>query len=954
MSAIPGSTSLGPFVQRFCKEPTGIITAFSDSLLPLCQSYVPENTFVEVLPFGEVSSRFLSMCGEECLPIAQSGHMEAAIAHACKSLLEESPFFAGRNFPGIHKAIARTLKELQEWGIDEQAMIDLASPAEPRLASKLQSLRAIDREVRAILRDLGRQTHAEHLVGCFDAVLDSEGIAKRLLVFAGSDPHPLRTTWLKWLVTQGFEITVVVDRHAENAAIFQGAKTIVAQLGIEPQEVGQGNRLLNSLFSDGPKPGAPVEIAIVSAADPLAEAEWALRGCLEEESCGIFVRDLESYAPLIESSAKRLGVHIQMSRRAPLLTNAFARLTLSAIQFCASNDVRTISPILRSSYVGLKGTAAASVTSAIKDAHRMRVLQWETLTDWAQKNEETLPWLGQVLEWRKEALGANCALAEWAGRLRMLVHVLPWQENLSEGYAAQRDTRAQSQIQRVLANHASVDRVTDAVGISLGEFARICARLWEDADVSIPPTEAGVLVSADAASLSQVETLFVMGMLEGVFPRRRSEDPILTDEERTKISELREGQIPLLDSHDTAAAERDEFYRVCAAARRRIVFSYPVADDQRDNIPAFYLETIKDVSKADKDRKETEDTEDHPRSELAPPREKCVALADIALRASLDGPRAAPLEIKIETEEARARLIPVEEAGFTPNHLRDVLQCPFNYVSRHRLKLNVNRRPTRWSALRNLPQEAGLPTNPSREGAEAAMIGALDARLDLLYSEVPEWEMQLLRAGGRRLIREWVHREFRARETWPKNEGSVRVGVEFGKPGLLDTMPKGVKLNGYVSAMSQIDRTKVAHIYGSDVTEPNEMTETEKLYLGLHFLALYEQGMEGALEIESMGGKRTLLLLTRAGTRPLPSQVKDGLQVVDLSTADDPVISKRMFFEEVKRSLTEALARIRRGSLDTIAGDHCDWCDYGELCRRSKGFSEEESRFGPDWVFDDV
>ena len=53
----------------------------------------------------------------------------------------------------------------------------------------------------------------------------------------------------------------------------------------------------------------------------------------------------------------------------------------------------------------------------------------------------------------------------------------------------------------------------------------------------------------------------LQGMLEGVFPRRRSEDPILTDLERAEISLYLETR-PLPDSHREARRERDQFYRL--------------------------------------------------------------------------------------------------------------------------------------------------------------------------------------------------------------------------------------------------------------------------------------------------------------------------------------------------------------------------------------------------------
>ena len=553
------------------------------------------------------------------------------------------------------------------------------------------------------------------------------------------------------------------------------------------------------------------------------------------------------------------------------------------------------------------------------------------------------------MAWRKESLESSATIAEWTERLRTLIGVLPWHETLSaaDSYSSDRDRRAQNQLQRVLASFATVDQAIDPMPMTLSRFVDVCERIWEAADVSIPMNDFGVTVASNTDILGPVQSLHVLGMLEGVFPRRRSEDPILTDDERSEISDLRPDWPKLQTSVDIARAERDEFYRVCAAPQARIVFSYPLTDDERDNIPAYYLDKVEEALG-------TVPKLDHPRSSLAPVLDKCESAADLALREAMDGGREQPLPLELKTQEGRDTLIPAPATAFRPEELRDALICPFMEVSRYRLKLRPKRRGARWYALRKLPQAATLPTQMNMAQAESALIQALDAELDSMYSDVPEWEMQLLSSGGRRLIRDWVKREFASREHWAKDSGSTLMNVGFGTHGLRDTLPGGVRIAGVVPAFSRMDNTSVLHLYGGGVKDPSELTDPEKLFLGIHFLALHEKGREGALEIDGTGSKRSLYLLSRSGTRPVTAQVRDGLEVKDLSTTDDPALSKQIFFDAVKAALRKAVGRIQEGQIDATKGDHCEMCDYGELCRRSKGFGEEDSPFGLDEETGDV
>jgi hypothetical protein len=161
-------------------------------------------------------------------------------------------------------------------------------------------------------------------------------------------------------------------------------------------------------------------------------------------------------------------------------------------------------------------------------------------------------------------------------------------------------------------------------------------------------------------------------------------------------------------------------------------------------------------------------------------------------------------------------------------------------------------------------------------------------------------------------------------------------------------MPGGVKILGVVPAVSRMGSTTIIHLYGGGPADAAKLTDPERLYLGLHFLAAHQQGYEAALEIEGTGSKRTMYLLHRAGTRAIANNVQVGLEVKDLATEDDPAASKAEFYREVKRTLRTARGRIQEGRIDAVRGEQCDRCDFGELCRRSLAFGEEDSPFGLD------
>lgn len=943
-SVIPGSVQLGPMVMNFARKGEGIVTAFSDAVMPLLRSWIDEDSDLEVLPFGAVVSRYLDLSGEEPYRLPQKGHQLAALAYACDELPDDSPFRTSARFPGFHQAVAETLGELHAWGLDADELSKLAADSSSRLRDKLVSLASLDRDASKVLESLGCMIHTNQLRLAMEAIPDFDDASRRLLVVAGADLHPLRCRWLRGLISQGVEITVVVERHATGGEVFRGVGQICQELGVQPEPVGDANRLLRDLFAHEPTSQGPnVEVVIASAADPLAEAEWALRECADSPSrSGIFVRDLVSYAPLLEAAAKRLSVPLALNRRAPLLTNAFARLTLAVLGFCASDDVRKLDAVLNSSYLGLSQTVRRGVESGLKDSHRMKGQQWDYLAVWADAHTGELPWLTGVLNWRKEAMAASVSLEEWLGRIRSLVDLLPWHSAMAEpvtGYATERDNRAQTVLQSTLAQQASIERATHQRSYPFRRFVERCREVWTNADVSVPGAEIGVRVYSDASAIGDVDRLCVLGMLEGVFPRRRTEDPILTDDERQEISAKRPDWPALPVSQDRADAERDEFYRMCAAARSRIVFSYPLTADDRDNIPAFYLSMV-EAATGNVQRI------DHPRPELAPLADLCLLPADRELRQALEADREWPNLPQLVTEAAKMALRPGASDRFEFNELRDALRCPFKYAARYRMKLHAHRSAERWWALDRLPQRVGLAGLPDRSTAVEALTKALEAELDLIYPEIDHWEMQLLQAGGLRLIQEWVDREFTARALWPKEEGSTLLNTGLGRHGIRNEMPGGVPVQGNVPALSRVGNVRVAHLYGSTPTE-GKIEEDEQLYYGLHFLALHEPGSESALEIEGRR-KRTLVVLARSAVANFVGSRENQLEIVNLGNGDDPSVAKKVFYMEVRKLLGQVMDRIQKPSIDPHRSAHCERCNYGELCRRSSQFSEEDSPFGED------
>ena len=930
-----------------------MVTSVSDARYRTLARLLPGCTD-SVRLFGDVVGESITKAGGRKLILAQAGHVAAAVEGACADLPEDSVYRAASVFPGTHRRISSTLSELRDWGFDADAMLSATENLEAELANKMRSLAFIERGVSDSLRSIARERNPDRITTalCLEGGRTDMG---RLLVLVGSELAANQAEWLCWAVEAGVSLTLVLERGSQDS--LDKVEALLRKLGAKSEELGTPNRLQANLFGGHEKvknPAEDIEVQIVSSAEPLAECEWILRAVARELDSGaepgdlcIFCRDQEGYVPLLEASALRFGIPISCSRHLPLMSNSFARLTLDVLEFCAGDDVRALGKVLRSTYLGLDADARSMADEAVKSAFAGREDQWKILDAWASEHEEQFPWLSSLLRWRTSHLKAPAPLTTWCERL-LEFGQQPWHAEAVDGKAdtSLRDSYAQTSMQRSLAQYASVERVQTKRTYSLRDFVRACKRIWESAEVSTPSKTEAVQVVSNSAAIWDVQSLYVLGLIEGVFPRRRSEDPILTDADRAALSQIFPDKPPLRDSHDKAAAERDEFCRLCGAASKKLVLSYPQTEDERDNVRAFYLVEVERAMAGDLTHI------DHPRTDLT--ENPASIMADHRLGLALQADRADPLPNELITEEARAAVSEAAKRHLTPSDLSEVLDCPFRYLAQRNLQLAPNRRRSRWYRLFRLPRETGLASLPFRESAQRALELALEAELERLVSLGTPHDLALMRAGGERLIEEWLEREFSARELWPRETLVDKPSFENGQ--LRSKLRAGdsfVHLKGDFPALSERNGYRILHLFSAsdpfDETADSraeiwdKLKESQQFELGLYLSALGSgPGDRVGIEIDKASGGRILFV----SPRPDESLRADQLHDFKVCAIDHELRAhiRKTVFEKVGK----AASRIQQAIVEPTPDKICRTCDYGEMCRRSTEFGEEEDPFEVD------
>jgi len=192
----------------------------------------------------------------------------------------------------------------------------------------------------------------------------------------------------------------------------------------------------------------------------------------------------------------------------------------------------------------------------------------------------------------RRSLGDLQALRRFALPILRALAALPAQATWGEwtSQLGELCSRSLRRPDRVLAVLAELGPMAAVGPVDLGEVRLALGKRLTDLVVLPEERAAGRVFVApvDAARGLSFEVVFIPGVAERLFPQKVNEEPILRDRERAPLG--------LDTNHERVAAERLALRLAVGAARERVYLSYPRVDlDQsRPRVPSFYgLEVIR-------------------------------------------------------------------------------------------------------------------------------------------------------------------------------------------------------------------------------------------------------------------------------------------------------------------------------------------------------------------------
>ena len=570
-------------------------------------------------------------------PLASAGlsklaglSMEAMVARVIHQLKAKSiPYFQPvADTPGLARAVARSIAELRLEGVPARKLAETGPPG-----------RDLARMAALFEEELARQSVADF------ALLVRHAIAVA------------RTGWHRLLELP--VLLLDIDRQAAllgelaEAVLARAPAAFEARLAATPGAPPPGattlDRIRPSLFAQTVPPGGEPDSSLeyFSAAGESLECVEIARRIRKLAAAGtafdrvaILLRSPERYQPLVEEALRRAAIPAYFSRgvaRPDPAGRAFLALLACAAEGCSATRFAeylslgqappldrppaAASPpppddeVLARLYEGAETATPEPEPEPAEDGTLQSPVAWEKLLVDAAV-------IGGRARWERRLRGLEeefrLRLADLApkeeGRRRYLLReiarlknleqfALPLVERLSAlprqavwrdwierlhalAAAALRDpARVQSLLDELQAMEDVGPVGLDEVSGVLGERLRFLR--------SEPPLRryGRVFVGGIAEARARVfDTVFLPGLCEGLFPARAREDPILLDI-------YREALHAGLRDQDLRVADERRLLRIsCAAARSRLVFSYPRLDavESRPRVPSFYaLEIVR-------------------------------------------------------------------------------------------------------------------------------------------------------------------------------------------------------------------------------------------------------------------------------------------------------------------------------------------------------------------------
>ncbi|GMV37294.1 MAG: hypothetical protein AMXMBFR61_18020 [Fimbriimonadales bacterium] len=943
--------------------------------------------------------------GKPFLPASRSTRL--AVAATVASEARSGYFGKVAETLGFQERLADVIEELTSSGLtpeDLQEAGERAEVTDKRFPDKCHALAGLWERYDALLAEMGMRGPSAAAAAACDAVLRAGGLSFPEVWLDGFGVLSQLQVELLCALAERSRVGITVTWAPGCEELFAGASAMlrrleerfeVVRVDIEAGPSVRRSRtmrtLRDTLFMEGSEAaGWDEEVLFVSCPNRLAEVEAAARFALRllrEKSLGlpdiqVVVRDVEAYWPMLEAVWPRFGLTPSRAVERPIADNPFVRFLFSVLTLFAGGWQREdVLSHLESSYA-FRREEGRRLRRALGGSRGAGLSNWLLRAkDLQEEGVECSERLVELAEWSRR-FEEPLTAADFAALTRNMATEMGWASLATEAgdSCANDDFLATAAAYRVA---EAMGGVSKARGDGRTRLASFLPR-WIGMCRLVPyraPAKPGIrVVESPEENTHPPRVALLLGVLEGVFPRRLSEDAFLTDEERLELRRITGCLLPT--GYERAMDERRRFYLAATQPTETLYAFFPRAEEDSEALPSLYLDevrrclppgAVRDVMVAC-GRPLAPDGE----SQLAPSSELCFLDEDLLLHAALTGSTDAgrgretgstdapfdewsvmPRFPRIELTEAA--LLAGRRPGPIPiTELETLNRCAFQHWARYRAGLRgaagaLSRADT-GSLLHEILRDA-------LRGADDAdlldrLCSELQSRLETIRLDVPDWEVQAVYAMALGMLTSLAERETAYRQAVTARPEFFEW--RFGEPEIEETADrqrdprstsKPLRLHAadgrHVDLAGSVDRIDVDpkggsmlildYKLGSDSSRPIQRVEHgESVQLPLYALAVRE--LLGASDVsvgfDSLGGaERTMR--TSQSQRDVWRPASQAQGCVCHTWGDS---QWETVLQAARKKVFDLVARLERADVTPIPGpDHCPTCPYGDLCRTTEG-----------------
>lgn len=434
---------------------------------------------------------------------------------------------------------------------------------------------------------------------------------------------PVEKEILKTLWERIPEVLITLPYGGEQSDLFSVSQSTLEELrllGFKTHLLKENHRtekkdlldLEKKIFTPSPVLShAEGSIRIIVAADREDEAEQIarhIRNLVDVEGfryrdIGLIFRSLKPVQPLLEETLHRFGIPHHFFSTLPLSREPITKAAFNLLQVLRGRfPRRLLLQLMKSSYFPEARSAAEEAEIVLGGRNKPCLLE-----EWLDLAEEKFPSLLPFLKDLK-AIQDGCSGDHPPSffyeqlKTKMPRILLPLFRSGSESsfpLGSEKDRREVLALHSLISLMEEVVRFFNLFGkerILLAEFLNLLLREGEKDSFSIPDRRLNVVNIIDAMEARQWElpVTFVGGLLEKEFPLQVREDLFLNDQERERLTAGR--GIFLKPMLKKAEEERYLFYVAITRAKGQLFLSYPETDGKGNpTLPSFFLKDIQKI-----------------------------------------------------------------------------------------------------------------------------------------------------------------------------------------------------------------------------------------------------------------------------------------------------------------------------------------------------------------------